>query len=57
VPIWVWVAFHAAVFAMLAIDLGVFHRHAHEVTVREAAGCVPLWQWTGHASTELYREG
>ncbi len=43
VPIWVWVAFHAAVFAMLAIDLGVFHRHAHEVTVREAAGWTVTW--------------
>ena len=42
-PIWVWVAFHAAVFAMLAIDLGVFHRHAHEVTVREAAGWTVTW--------------
>ncbi|HSQ00082.1 MAG TPA: TerC family protein [Candidatus Dormibacteraeota bacterium] len=42
-PIWVWVAFHAAVFAMLAIDLGVFHRHAHEVSVREAAGWTVTW--------------
>jgi TerC family integral membrane protein len=41
--LWVWVAFHAFVFAMLAIDLGVFHRHAHEVTMREAAGWSITW--------------
>jgi len=39
--IWIWVAFNAFVLAMLALDLGVFHKNAHEVTVREA--CV----WTG----------
>lgn len=42
-PIWVWVAFHAAVFTMLIIDLGIFHRHAHEVSVREAAGWTVTW--------------
>ena len=36
--LWVWIAFHIFVFAMLAIDLGIFHREAHEVTMREAAG-------------------
>jgi tellurite resistance protein TerC len=43
VPLWVWIAFHVAVFTMLAIDLGVFHRHAHEVSVREAAGWTTTW--------------
>ena len=42
-PLWVWIAFHVAVFTMLAIDLGVFHRHAHEVSVREAAGWTVTW--------------
>ena len=41
--LWVWIAFHAFVFAMLAIDLGVFHRHAHVVTMREAAGWSITW--------------
>jgi tellurite resistance protein TerC len=41
--LWIWIAFHAFVFAMLAIDLGVFHRHAHEVTMREAAGWSVTW--------------
>jgi tellurite resistance protein TerC len=41
--LWVWVAFHLFVFAMLAVDLGVFHRHAHVVTMREAAGWSVTW--------------
>lgn len=41
--LWVWIAFHAFVFAMLALDLGVFHREAHEVTIREAAGWSITW--------------
>ena len=31
-----WIAFTAAVLVLLALDLGVFHRKAHEVRVREA---------------------
>lgn len=31
-----WVLFLAFVGVMLALDLGVFHRDAHEVTRREA---------------------
>ncbi|MGD9762208.1 MAG: TerC family protein [Candidatus Binatia bacterium] len=42
-PVWVWVAFHVVVFTILAIDLGIFHRHAHEVSVREAAGWTVTW--------------
>jgi tellurite resistance protein TerC len=42
-PLWVWVAFNVSVLAILAIDLGVFHRKAHEVSVREAAGWVVTW--------------
>jgi tellurite resistance protein TerC len=34
--VWLWVGFNAFVLAMLAIDLGVFHRSAHAVTVKEA---------------------
>lgn len=40
---WGWIGFHVFVFAMLAIDLGVFHRHAHEVTIREAAAWSATW--------------
>ena len=32
----VWVGFIAFVLLMLALDLGVFHRSAHVISVREA---------------------
>jgi len=31
-----WVVFNVFVLGMLALDLGVFHRKAHAVSVREA---------------------
>jgi tellurite resistance protein TerC len=34
--IWPWVAFNALVLVLLAIDLGVFNRKAHIITVKEA---------------------
>ena len=33
---WVYAAFTAGVLAVLAVDLGVFHRQAHAVTFRES---------------------
>lgn len=41
--IWLWVGFNVFVLLMLALDLGVFHRHAHAVSVREAALWSVLW--------------
>ncbi|HXH23235.1 MAG TPA: TerC family protein [Dehalococcoidia bacterium] len=41
--IWLWVAFNATVFGLLALDLGVFHRQAHAVSVKEAAGWTVTW--------------
>jgi tellurite resistance protein TerC len=41
--LWLWVGFNVFVLAMLALDLGVFHRKAHEVGVREAAAWSALW--------------
>ncbi len=41
--LWVWIGFNLFVLAMLAIDLGVFHREAHEVSMREAAAWSVLW--------------
>src|SRR5919202_809638 len=41
--IWPWVGFNVFVLLMLAVDLGVFHRHAHEVSVKEAAGWSVVW--------------
>lgn len=56
-----WVGFTAFVLALLALDLGVFHRKAHEVGFREAlvwsvvwvslaaAFNVAVWMWFGPA--------
>jgi tellurite resistance protein TerC len=41
--IWKWVLFNTFVLAMLAIDLGVFHRRAHEVKLKEALGWSAMW--------------
>lgn len=41
--IWFWIGFIAFVLSMLAMDLGVFHREAHEVRAREAALWTVLW--------------
>jgi tellurite resistance protein TerC len=38
-----WVGFLAFVAAMLALDLGVFHRRAHAVSLREAAVWSAVW--------------
>ncbi len=41
--LWLWVGFNLFVLAMLALDLGVFHRTAHEVSVKEAAIWSVVW--------------
>jgi tellurite resistance protein TerC len=38
-----WIAFVAFVLAMLALDLGVFHRQAHAVKVKEALTWSLVW--------------
>src|SRR5512132_2295000 len=38
-----WILFNVFVLAMLALDLGVFHRHARAVTFREALGWSVYW--------------
>jgi tellurite resistance protein TerC len=40
---WLWVGFNAFVLVMLAVDLLVFHKEAHEVRVREAATWSLVW--------------
>jgi tellurite resistance protein TerC len=39
----IWLAFIAFVLLMLALDLGVFHRKAHAVSVREAVAWSAVW--------------
>ena len=41
--IWMYVAFVALILALLALDLGVFHRKVHVVGVKEALGWSALW--------------
>ena len=38
-----WLVFNLFVLAMLALDLGLFHREKHVVEVREAAGWTLVW--------------
>jgi tellurite resistance protein TerC len=38
-----WLGFIGFVLVMLAIDLGIFHRKAHEVSLREAAAWSCVW--------------
>jgi len=41
--IFIWIGFLTFVLLMLALDLGVFHRHAHVVSIREALGWSAVW--------------
>lgn len=49
--IWAYVGFIALVFVFLALDLGVFHRDAHEVSMKEALGWSVVWLTCGVAFT------
>lgn len=40
---WLYLAFLAFVLVMLALDLGVFHRKAHEVSFKEASTWSVVW--------------
>jgi hypothetical protein len=41
--IWLWIGFNVFVLFMLALDLGVFHRHSHVVSTKEAAIWSVVW--------------
>ncbi|NBQ55996.1 MAG: hypothetical protein EBU36_05035, partial [Verrucomicrobia bacterium] len=41
--LWFYAGFLVFVLLILALDLGVFHRHAHEVSLREATGWSVVW--------------
>ena len=40
---WFYAGFTAFILLLLAVDLGVFHRHAHVVTFRESLGWSVVW--------------
>jgi tellurite resistance protein TerC len=64
-----WVGFTLFVLALLAVDLGVFHRKAHAVGVREAFGWsvfwialsllfdLGVWQWFGPDKAKEFLAG
>ena len=69
VPLWAWALFVVFVIAMLALDLFVLHRRAHEVSLREAGtwsavwvllglgfGAV-VWAWAGGGTAQAYLAG
>ena len=41
--IWLWIGFNAFVLVMLAIDLGIFHRKAHVVSLKESLTWSFIW--------------
>ncbi len=47
--VWMYVGFLVFVAALLALDLGVFHRSAHRIKTREAFGWSALWIALGSA--------
>jgi tellurite resistance protein TerC len=40
---WLWIGFNAFILAMLALDLGVFHRKTHVVSLRESLTWTGVW--------------
>ena len=47
--VWAYAGFVLIVAAFLALDLGVFHRHAHEVSMKEAGAWSVIWVCTALA--------
>jgi tellurite resistance protein TerC len=43
INIYFWIGFHIFIFIMLALDLGVFHKKAHKVPVKEALIWSLVW--------------
>src|SRR5262244_3819398 len=40
---WLWITFNAFVLLMLAVDLGMFHRRAHAISLHEAGAWSVVW--------------
>jgi len=69
VPLWAWGVFLAFVLVMLALDLFVLHRRAHEVSLREAGTWSAVWiiiglgfgglvwAWAGGGAAQAYLAG
>jgi tellurite resistance protein TerC len=48
---WLWLGFTGLIIMLLMLDLGVFHRHPHEVSWREAGTWTLIWLSVGLAFT------
>lgn len=48
-PLWLWGLFGAVVVAIMALDLGLLNRNAHEVKFKEALGWTTVWILTALA--------
>jgi tellurite resistance protein TerC len=69
VPVWAWTVFLSFVIAMLALDVLVLHRRAHEVSLREAGAWSAvwiiiglgfgglMWTWAGGSTAQAYLAG
>jgi tellurite resistance protein TerC len=67
--LWFWIAFHAGVLCVLAIDLFGFQRKAHAPSTKEAAIWTAvwvalslgfnamIWYWEGHAKALEFLTG
>ena len=42
-PLWMWVAFGLFITLMLWLDLAVFNKKSHKVTIRESLGWTLAW--------------
>jgi len=43
ITVWHWIGFIVLILFFLAMDLGVFHKHAHVVQVKEALAWTSVW--------------
>jgi len=55
--VWIWVGFIVFVLLMLALDLGVFHRKAHVVMLKEALTWSAVWITMGLSFSVLVYYG
>jgi len=55
--VWIWVGFIVFVLLMLALDLGVFHRKSHVVTLKEALTWSAVWITMGLSFSVLVYYG
>ncbi len=50
---WLWIGFNIFVLAMLALDLGIFHRKAHAISIKEAS----IWSLVWIALAMIFNAG